>query len=222
MYAPISVVLGSLDLCIEPKLWRHYIFCNGKLFLAIRIPIILLVVEIALGITVIVFQARKYLIQRDTPVSDPVPAEWHKLVYTLCLEQGILLVDICYQRNSKYCYLYRHANGILAWTIWRMSRPIEEGRSTPLPKYFRIVHIILEYSGIIYSMIILLAMVPAGGILQTLSSAALFISIQSGAIDVINVVLDNSTLDGDTDDRAGTMCPKDREKDSGGTVFEEA
>ncbi|EPQ58824.1 hypothetical protein GLOTRDRAFT_90605 [Gloeophyllum trabeum ATCC 11539] len=232
--------------------WRYYVFWNGTL-LAILVPIILLVIEI-----VIVFQALKYLIQRDTPVSDPVPVEWYKVSSTLSV------------LNKAY-YLSTFAINIIlsiaiSWTIWRMSRPIQEGRSTPLPKYSRIAHIILE-SGIIYSMIILLAMVPAGGILQSLSSAALLISIglvpttvvilltlgktvenlsprhtgmmtvsamrfgsgpsaetstqQSGTIEAINVVLDNSTLDEDIDDRAGIMCTKEKETDSSGAVVEE-
>ncbi|EPQ58825.1 hypothetical protein GLOTRDRAFT_90606 [Gloeophyllum trabeum ATCC 11539] len=141
----------------ETKVWRYYVFWNGR-FVVILFPIFLLTLEASLGITVIIFQARIYVLRRNTPWSDPLPSSW----YDASAKVAVL--------NKAY-YVSTFAINIL------LSIAIATGpEARRMSKYSRVAHTVLE-SGTIYSVIILLAIMPGSGLLRDMAGVALMICV---------------------------------------------
>ncbi|EPQ58819.1 hypothetical protein GLOTRDRAFT_125146 [Gloeophyllum trabeum ATCC 11539] len=161
----------GLNLFIADALlvWRYYVFWNDALAV-ILFPLFLLTVEVSLGIAVIIFQVRIYGIQRDVAWLAPRPPALY-----VALDKVAVLNKAYYASTFAVNILLSVA---IAWKIWSMLRSVVTGGHR-IPKYSRISHTIalsLE-SGIIYSIIILLAIMPNNALLRDIAGVTLMICV---------------------------------------------
>ncbi|KZT29575.1 hypothetical protein NEOLEDRAFT_1215752 [Neolentinus lepideus HHB14362 ss-1] len=127
--------------------WRYYVFWDRRIKPA-TFPLLLIMVEIVLWVIVIANQARRYLIRKETPWGQPLPNEWYQVSSALNM-----LNRAYYTATSTSC-----PNVLAAWKIWHILREMRLGNTIQPSKHHRVLHIMLE-SGVIYSILILMALV---------------------------------------------------------------
>ncbi|TFK47029.1 hypothetical protein OE88DRAFT_1739059 [Heliocybe sulcata] len=140
----------GLDIFLADALlvWRYYVFQDKKTSAAI-FPLMLITLEISLGTAVIAHQAQKYLIRKNTPWDEPLPARFYQVAATSST------LDKAYYSCTFAINLV--LNTAISWKIWRLLRAMNAGPERLPSRHYRILHIMLE-SGVIYSILIIVAM----------------------------------------------------------------